>query len=222
MHRAPDPLIGAATADVRDGIVDLGVARLGIGLEKRGHGHDLAGLAIAALRHVVLEPGALHRMGRIRGQALDGGDRDAVDGADRHRARPHGLAIDVHGASAALGDAATVFCPSKTDFVPQHPKQRCLVLDVELVQLAVDRDRYHRIGSVAGAPGFSYGKCAGARLRTRPPERFPLPGPVRQQKWYCAMPGEVRGQTRASGHKAVSKGTGLAATLGRGMRALRA
>ena len=86
MDRAPDPLIGPAAADVRDGVVDLGVARFGIALQESRNRHDLAGLAVAALRHVVLEPGALDRMCRIRGQTLDGRDRGTVDAADRHGA----------------------------------------------------------------------------------------------------------------------------------------
>ena len=38
----------------------------GVCLQQRGGRHDLAGLAVAALRHVVLQPGRLHRMAERR------------------------------------------------------------------------------------------------------------------------------------------------------------
>src|SRR6478609_5130400 len=53
-------LEGAAAADVGDRCVDVGVGRLGLLLEERGHGHDHSRLAVAALRHVVRDPGLLH------------------------------------------------------------------------------------------------------------------------------------------------------------------
>src|SRR5262245_63479651 len=53
-----DAVVGAAPADVavhvRD---DVGAARLGIGLQKLGRLHDLARLAVAALRHLLGDPG---------------------------------------------------------------------------------------------------------------------------------------------------------------------
>src|SRR5258707_4507242 len=53
-------LVGAATADVGDVGVDVGVGRFRLVLEQRRHRHDHAALAIAALRHIVIEPGLLH------------------------------------------------------------------------------------------------------------------------------------------------------------------
>src|SRR5882762_4136532 len=49
VQRRPDPLIGPATADVRHRVVDLLVGRLRLLLQQRCRGHDLPGLAIAAL-----------------------------------------------------------------------------------------------------------------------------------------------------------------------------
>src|SRR6266850_4732458 len=107
VHRRPDPLIGAATADVRHRVVDLLVGRLRLLLQQRRRGHDLPGLAIAALRDVERRPRLLHGM-RARGrQALDRHDLvGRLHAPDRHDARAHQLAVDVHGAGAALGDAA--------------------------------------------------------------------------------------------------------------------
>src|SRR2546425_12852325 len=63
----------AAPADVRDRRVDIGVGRLRFVLEEGGHRHDHARLAVATLRHLVVDPGLLHLVqGTIgRRQALD-------------------------------------------------------------------------------------------------------------------------------------------------------
>src|ERR1700738_4710569 len=86
--------------------VDIGIGWIGIGLEIGNRRHDLAGLAIAALRHLFGEPGLLHRMPAVRREPLDGGDLGTVDGADRRDAGADRLAVDMHGAGAALRDPA--------------------------------------------------------------------------------------------------------------------
>src|SRR5258705_12975342 len=53
-------LEGAAAANIGDGYVDVLVGRLRLLLEKRCHRHDHAGLAIAALRNVLVDPSLLH------------------------------------------------------------------------------------------------------------------------------------------------------------------
>src|SRR5881275_1621517 len=56
-----DALVSAAAADVAaHGIIDVGVGGVGL-LREQGHcGHDLSGLAVAALRNVFLHPCFLH------------------------------------------------------------------------------------------------------------------------------------------------------------------
>ena len=105
-----DLLVGAAAADVGDGGVDVGVGRLRLGLEQLRDRHDHAGLAVAALRHVVVEPGLLHLV------QTPSGDRPSMvvicapaTALDGHRAGARRDSVDMHGAGAALGDAATVF-----------------------------------------------------------------------------------------------------------------
>src|SRR3954447_3211842 len=62
LDRAHDALISPAAADVGAHVLDdLGARRLRILLEQIGRAHDLAGLAIAALRYSVGKPGFLHR-----------------------------------------------------------------------------------------------------------------------------------------------------------------
>src|SRR5712691_3652966 len=54
----PDARIRAAAADVAGhGLVDVGVAGIRLVAEQRGRAHDLARLAVAALRHVEGRPG---------------------------------------------------------------------------------------------------------------------------------------------------------------------
>src|SRR5438552_11275904 len=62
-----DALIAAATADVATHrAVDLVFGRVLVGCEQRGSLHDLAGLAIAALRDVQGPPCLLHRVVSLR------------------------------------------------------------------------------------------------------------------------------------------------------------
>src|SRR5882724_788050 len=67
-----DLLEGSASANIGDGVVDVLVSRLRLFLQKCCHRHDHAALAIAALRHVVGDPGLLHLVQRaIASKALD-------------------------------------------------------------------------------------------------------------------------------------------------------
>ena len=64
--------IGPAAADVAVHMLDdLLAGGLGIASEERRRLHDLPGLAIAALRHLLGDPGFLQRMAGVRRQALD-------------------------------------------------------------------------------------------------------------------------------------------------------
>src|SRR5438552_9619495 len=75
MNRFTDALIRAATADVAaHGIVDVGVGGVGFLRKQRDGGHDLSGLAVAALRNVFFHPGFLDGMAAVHGKALDRGD----------------------------------------------------------------------------------------------------------------------------------------------------
>src|SRR5215207_7440603 len=111
LDRANDPLVGAAAADVGAHVLDdLGAGGLRFLLEQIGRAHDLAGLAVSALRHVLGEPGLLHRMARIRRQSFDRGDRLAGQFRELCLARIGALAVDVHHAGAAQSGATAEFC----------------------------------------------------------------------------------------------------------------
>src|SRR6516225_6137693 len=144
MDGGADTLVGSAAANIGHCRVNIGIGRLRVLLEQRSRGHHHAALAIAALRHVEVEPGLLHRMQfAVLGQSLDGGDLLGADGSNRHLARARGDAVDVHGAGAALSDAAAVFGANQSDRIAQHPKQRRVGFGIDVVGLSVDGKGNH-------------------------------------------------------------------------------
>src|SRR5256886_13729488 len=182
-----DPLVRAAAADVRHRGVDVGIARSGVLREQRGGGHDLARLAVAALRHILRDPGLLHRVGAVGRQALDRRDALAGDGGDRRHARARGHAVQVHGTRATLRDAAAKLRAGEAERVAQHPEQRGVGAVRDRAGLAVDgeSDRRHRellekcvpkaaraVGEGEGGRGLSSAPC-----RTLPPSPFPVTRP---------------------------------------------
>src|SRR5688572_239038 len=75
VNRGAHFLERAAAADVGHRSVDVCVGRLGLRREQRRGGHDHPGLAVAALRHLVRDPGLLHLVQRLAGgESFDGGD----------------------------------------------------------------------------------------------------------------------------------------------------
>src|SRR2546430_12315872 len=108
MDRSPNSLISAAAADItRHRRVDILVGGILVVFEKCDRLHDLAGLAVAALRHPDLHPSLLHGM---RGRdAFNGRNLGATDLAHGRRAGTDARAILMHGACAAQRHAATEF-----------------------------------------------------------------------------------------------------------------
>src|ERR1700682_4333649 len=75
VDRGADALVGSTAADIGHRRVDIGIGRLRRLLEQGSRRHHHAALAIAALRHVEVEPGLLHRVQlAVLRQRLDGGD----------------------------------------------------------------------------------------------------------------------------------------------------
>src|SRR5262245_14062816 len=120
-----DAVVGAAAAEVAvhvaDDLVPAGVL---VGGQELRRLHDLARLAIAALRHGLLDPGLLQGVGGCGGEALDGGDTLAFGGRDRCDAGAYRDAVEVDGAGAAERGAAAVLRPGELELVAQHPEQR--------------------------------------------------------------------------------------------------
>src|SRR5712664_3730239 len=105
--------------------VDVSVGRLLVGIEQRDGRHDLAALAIAALHDVVAHPGILYRASDP--VFTDGLDRRELAAGDRRYRRHAGatrLAVDVHRASPAYGDATAELGASEAERIAQHPEHR--------------------------------------------------------------------------------------------------
>src|SRR5215469_2915552 len=98
MNGGANALVGPTTADVGHGGIDLLVGGLRVRRQEGGGGHQLTGLAIAALGDVDLPPGTLERMVTRRRETFDGRDLFPDGSGDRKYARASGDAIDVHRA----------------------------------------------------------------------------------------------------------------------------
>jgi hypothetical protein len=92
-------------------------------LHRAGRVHQHPGLAVAALGHLVADPGLLRRMAAVLGQALDGDDPLSGRRRDVDVARLLGLAVHHHRARAADFDAAAVLGAGEVEHVAQHPQQ---------------------------------------------------------------------------------------------------
>src|SRR5271166_1880685 len=137
-------LIGPAAANVAvHRAVDVGVRGMRRLFQKRRGLHDLAGLTIAALRHVERAPSLLKRMISRGVEAFDGGDRLAAGVADRRDAGSPGLAVDMDGAGAACGHATTEFRSCEAEFIAKIPEQRHRRIAVEGLRLAIDGQSEH-------------------------------------------------------------------------------
>src|ERR1051325_4266001 len=70
MDGGPNALVCTAAANVGHRLIDVRIGGVRLLGEQRGRGHDLPRLAIAALRHIFRDPGALHRVRAVLGQAF--------------------------------------------------------------------------------------------------------------------------------------------------------
>ena len=105
--------------------------------QESGGRHDLAWLAVAALRDIKLAPGLLKRVKPVAGEALDGGDLCRRCIRHRRYAGSGGLAVEVDEARAALTDAASELRADKVEMVAKDPEKRGVGCDLHLVGLAV-------------------------------------------------------------------------------------
>src|SRR6516225_12416970 len=149
LDRGDDAAISAAAADIAIHVGDdLIASRSGVLFEQSGRLHDLARLAIAALRDLLGDPSLLQRVARIRRQAFDRRDLLAANIRQLRTARADGLSVDVDSAGAALSDAAAEFRPSQLEMLAYHPKQWRIGLCFHAHGFAVDRKCYRRHASL--------------------------------------------------------------------------
>src|SRR6266850_6538621 len=154
-----DAHISATATDVpRHGGVDIAVGRVGLGGEQCRCGHDLAGLAVAALRHLQLDPGLLNLFaGGCGTDGLDRGDALAGRGRDRRDARAHRLAIEMDRARAAQSEAATEFRAGHSEHIAKHPEQRRVIVDIDAAGFAVDCQRMWHLSLLKAKAGSECG-----------------------------------------------------------------
>src|ERR1051325_4408469 len=151
-----DALIAAAATDIAaHRAVDLGLGGLLVLCQERGGLHDLAGLAITALRDIRAAPGLLHRVIAVWIEPLDRCHGAAGDITDRGDAGEGGSSIHMYGAGAALGGAAAKLGAGKPQLVTQIPEKRHRRIAVERLFLAVDAQLNHAsppLKAIASAP----------------------------------------------------------------------
>src|SRR5215510_11577362 len=165
LDRAQDRHVRSAAALEPDQrVADLTVARLRLVAEQRGGGHHPARQTIAALRDLLGDERLLERMGPVRrAEAGDGRDLLALNGTDRCDARARGLPIDVHGAGAALGQAAAELRIGHPQVVAQGVEQWHGRVSVDLGGLAID----HEPDPLAHAGSFIGESASGLLNRIR-------------------------------------------------------
>src|SRR5580704_5966695 len=129
----------AAAFQPGQGIADFGIGRLLLVAQERRRGHDPAVDAIGALRHFFLDVSRLQRMRLVR--RAEAGERDDLAVADRRDRRDAGadrLAVEMHGAGAALGEPTTKMRIVQAEIVTQRVEQRHVVVRLYGAHLSID------------------------------------------------------------------------------------
>ena len=118
--------------------VDIGICGFRRRLEQCCGLHDLSALAESALRHVDVAPRHLQWMFASWMQRFNGCDSGAIERVHFALTGTNGCVRNVHCASAALVDTATVFRAGQGEIVAQEPEQRHGWIAAEGVARAVD------------------------------------------------------------------------------------
>ena len=155
VHRAQDAHMGAAAAEMRFQFgPNLRVGRLGVFLQQRLRPHHHSGNAVAALRRLLFHEGALDRRGRIdRAQTFKRRHLLALKQKQRRDAGQHRLAVDDHGAGAALAEPAAEFGGVELDVVAEDVKQRRVGIRFDLVIVTIDLQCHHGLSRCIGSAG---------------------------------------------------------------------
>src|SRR5271170_2350469 len=145
--RRADADVGSAAADVaRHRGINVRIVRPRCRCEQRCGRHDLSGLAVTTLDDFEIEPGFLDLgAGLGSADAFDRGDLSATDRTDRQQARAHRLTVEMDGAGAALGDAATKLGAGHAEHIAKHPQERRVGGHVDGARLAVNIQRNHGV-----------------------------------------------------------------------------
>src|SRR5258708_38024209 len=102
MDGAPNARIGSAPADVAGhGLINIFVGWFGVFFEENGRAHDLSRLAVATLRDIHFNPGALQRMGKVVRKAFNRSHVFAGNSRQWGHARANGATVEMHRARTA-------------------------------------------------------------------------------------------------------------------------
>src|SRR3954447_1324800 len=142
LDRLADADISAAAADIAaHRIVDVRIGRMRFVLQQCRRRHDLAGLAISALRDLMVEPGLLDLCAdRCRTYRLDRCDLGVTNAIDRGDAGTDGRTVEMHGAGATQRHAAAELRAGHAEHVAEHPQQRRVAIDVDAPRCSVNVD----------------------------------------------------------------------------------
>src|SRR5919198_3343395 len=123
LDRGANADVGGTAADIAvHGEIDVAVARLRRLAQQGDCAHHLSGLAVAALRDIAADPGALHSFGLAPAETFNGCHLSGTDRGDRQRARAQRPAVKKHRARTTLRNAAAEFGAGQSDRVAQQPK----------------------------------------------------------------------------------------------------
>src|SRR3954451_17280779 len=142
LDRLADADISAAAADIAaHRIVDVRIGRMRFILQQCRRRHDLARLAISALRDLMLEPSLLDlRTDRCRTYRLNRCDLGVTNAVDRRDAGTDGGAVEMHGAGATQRHAAAELRAGHAEHVAQNPQQRRVTIDGDAPRGSVNVD----------------------------------------------------------------------------------
>src|ERR1044071_5259795 len=138
-----DVVVAGAPAQVAlEPVADFALAGIRVGSTQIGRAHDHAGGTEPALQAVMLAERGLHRMELAAvGEPLDRRDLGAI-GLDReHRAGLDRLAVDVHGARAALARIAADVGARETEGAAPGFEQPGGGRTLERMSLSIDLER---------------------------------------------------------------------------------
>src|SRR5262249_28130121 len=140
-HRIENLVVVAAAAQIAgEAACKLGARGIWMTIEEADSAHDEARHAEGALESLFVDDGTLNRMQRAIGarQALDRQNFALTYGVGEYRARIARNVIDQDSAGAALRPIAAKFCAGESQLVPQRPRERFLLVDVNAPLLPVD------------------------------------------------------------------------------------
>src|SRR5713101_1136077 len=144
MNGAPHALVGSTAADVtRHADADVLVRWLRLLAEQHSRGHDLSGLTIPALRHILRDPRLLQGPKMFLRKPLDAHDLLADCPRYGRDTRTNRFTVEMHGTRATQRHAAAEFCAGELKIFAEHPEQWRVRADIHRALLPIDLQSYH-------------------------------------------------------------------------------